>query len=480
MYAPASHGYDDGSMRAQHVLLAVPSVAMAVVGFAMLGPGAVQPYDGARVRGGPTIGLRHLSWRIAVLQRFRGIDSTRNIGAVAVRVREGDKPEKIARCQTNGDGICDVLLDFPAEIRGPVHATVVVGSTGATLADGDIAGDADAWGRDLGHPARLRGQASGDFSVELSARRGVFAAPFRDDLIVTVRDGTTAVRGAKVTLKSDALDLADVIPPDHGDVTQTFVTSEQGEAVFQVTPRMHTVDVDVEVTSLGRTAEWHGLLPVVPGAIWLDPASITEHGLSLMSPVPRDVAYVTLATATARLWSAAVPLSSMDLAFRGDPPPRSPGEEHRVAAPPRPLGFFQGGIAWPPIARVPDAVTPPPMWLTVSSDPTQTGAGTVGWPVGRIGWPIKGTPATDERPFRDQLLLDGMPAAEKRDQHRRNGARALSGIALGAAAVLEGVLLAHHARARGIRAWAWTVMAVAIVALAFAAIGVVAMWKTSS
>jgi hypothetical protein len=44
--------------------------------------------------------------------------------------------------------------------------------------------------------------------------------------------------------------------------------------------------------------------------------------------------------------------------------------------------------------------------------------------------------------------------------------------------VLEGVLLAQSAHARGLRAWAWTALAVGTVALAFAAIGIVVMWKT--
>jgi hypothetical protein len=92
---------------------------------------------------------------------------------------------------------------------------------------------------------------------------------------------------------------------------------------------------------------------------------------------------------------------------------------------------------------------------------------------------VSPTAVLDERPFRDLLLLDGLPAAEKRDQDRRYRARTLSAIALGAAAVLEGVLLAHSAQARGVRAWAWTALAIATVAFAFAAIGVVVMWKTS-
>jgi hypothetical protein len=455
MYAAASHGYHDGAMRAQVFLLAIPSVAMTVVGFALFGPGAAQPFDGARLRGGPTLGQSHLSLRAAVLQRFRGIDSTRNLGDIVIRAREGDQPEAIARCQTNGDGVCDVTLDFAEPIGGPLHAVVATGQ-GTILADGALLGNAESWGSAPGHPARLTGQTRGDFAIDVDARRGVFAAPFRDELVVTVRDGNQRVRGAKVTFRTDAADVPEVPASDNPEVTLTLEASDRGEAIFRVTPRMHTVEVDIEATALGRSAAWHGLLPVIPGAIWLDPESVANGALRLLTPVPRDAAYVTLATPTARLWSAVVPLMTNDT-----------------------RGFSTGAVPWPKLARVPDAVEPPPMWLTISSDPLQTSAGTVGWPVGRIGWLIKNTPPREERHFRDQLLLDGMPAAEQRDQRRRNGARALASIALGAAAILEGVLLAHSSQARGFRAWAWTVTAIATVVLAFAAIGVVVMWKTS-
>src|SRR5258708_39441876 len=72
-------------MLARAILLAVPSLAMAVVGFAMFGPGAVRSYDGAQIWGGPTEGTRELSWRLLVLERFRGVDSTKDLGAVMVR-----------------------------------------------------------------------------------------------------------------------------------------------------------------------------------------------------------------------------------------------------------------------------------------------------------------------------------------------------------------------------------------------------------
>jgi hypothetical protein len=434
------------AMQARTLLLAVPSVAMAVVGLAMFGPGAVQPFEAARIRGGPSVGLRRLSWRIAVLQRYRGVDSTQNAGTIVVRAWHAAASEAVARCRTASDGSCDVTLEFAADVAGPVEAAITAEVSGAVLAAGSVDVNAANWGRAPGHPARLAGQTRGNLAVDVAARRGVFAAPFRDDLVVTVRDGEKPLPDARVALRTEAADLAGA-PTTDAESRLTLTTSEDGQVTFGIAPRIHTVDVDIEVTAPGRSASWNGLLPVVPGAIWLDPMSLALGALRVIAPVPLPVAYVTFATPNARLWGGAIPLETHDT-----------------------RGFTVGHIDWPP--GVPRPSSDAPQWITLSSDPLQTGAGTVGWPVVRhaIG---------DERPFRDQLLLDGMPAAEKRDEDRRHRARALSAVALGAAAVLEGVLLAHGSGGRGVRAWGWTAIAIATVVLAFAAMGVVVMWKTS-
>ena len=435
-------------MRTQAVLLAVPSMAMAVVGLALFGPGAIRPFDGARLRGGPTEGLRRHSFRVTVLERFRGVDSTRNIGWVAVRARTAAGEEASARCRTLSDGACDVDLAFSAPVSGPLHAVIVAEGmadpTGAVLAKGDVFADPSAWGHLAGHPARVGGKASGDFAIEVHARRGVFAAPFRDELVVGVRDGDVPLRGARVTLRTDAADLDAPNMASGADASAVRVSSDRGEVTFGVAPRMHNVDVAIAVDAAGRSAAWHGVLPVIPGAIWLDPASLAAGKIRVVAPVPRDVAYATLATSAARLWGGAIALTR-DV-----------------------QGFAAGEIAWPDVPRPIE-----PAWLTLASDPVATGSGTVGWPVSNEA-------IAPERPFRDLVLLDGMPFAEHRDRERRNRARLLSAVALGAAAVLEGVLLAQRAGARGVRAWAWTVIAIATVALAFAAIGVVVMWKTSA
>jgi hypothetical protein len=221
----------------------------------------------------------------------------------------------------------------------------------------------------------------------------------------------------------------------------TSQASDGGEAAFAVEPRTHTVEATIEATFAGLSGSWEGLLPVVPGAMWLDPASGARE-MRVVSPVARDVVYATLATRHARLWGGAVPLVPDGRGY-------AVGTIDRVAEP-----------------------TGEAIWLTLASDPRASGAGTVGWPANGAAL------AEGELAFRDWLLLDGMPAAQRRDAERRGRARWLTGAALGGAAVIEGVLLARGSYGKGARSLVWLVVAIATVALAFAAIGLVTMWKT--
>jgi hypothetical protein len=430
-------------MRTRGLLLAIPSLAMAVVGFAMLGPGTARPFDGAQVWGGPTEGARRLSWRIAVIQRLRGIDSTRDIGAVVVHAANGNQ-ESTIRCRTRADGTCDVELKLAGEVRGQLHASITKERDGEVLATGYVGQGGSQWGTDPGHRARMGGKNEGELQLELYARRGIFAVPFRDELTVMVKRSMEPVRAARVTLRADTADL-DGASSDDGSVTRT--TGVAGDATFGVTPRSHVIEVNVEAAMGGRSVRWTGTLPVVPGAIWLDPAGVAAGKIRVLAPVPRELVYATLATKAFRVWGGVVPLL------------------------PDAGGFAGGEIDWPETstAGLDD------LWLTLASDPRASGSGTVGWPIDSAGGPVY----RDEQPFRDLLLLDGMPWAERREKGRRRRARMLSASVLGAAAILEGVLLAETSFKKGARSWAWLAVAIATVVLAFAAIGVVMMWKTS-
>ncbi|HKQ71089.1 MAG TPA: hypothetical protein VJT73_17200, partial [Polyangiaceae bacterium] len=183
------------------LLLVVPSAAMAVVGFALFGPGAVRPFNGAQIWGGPTEGASRLSWRILVLERLRGIDSTRNLGAIMVRVAVGEGSPVSVPCQTRPDGTCEIQVALAELLHGSVRATVEA-ADGSPLASGEFARDARGWGSE-GHPTRITGHASGELHLEAFAARGVFAAPFSDALDVYVYRGDEHVAGASVTLRAD-------------------------------------------------------------------------------------------------------------------------------------------------------------------------------------------------------------------------------------------------------------------------------------
>jgi hypothetical protein len=430
-------------MLVRTVQLAAPSIAMAVVGFAMFGPGAVRSFDGAQVWGGPTEGARRLSWRVLGVERFRGIDSTKDLGAVVVRATTEAGAESTARCRTRRDGTCDVELAFENDVRGAVHVEITA-QVGTSLASGNVIRDRASWDAGPPHPTRVVGASRGDLAIEVRARRGAFAAPFRDELVVTVERGASTVPGAEVTLHADGADVSDA---SGASVTGAVHASPRGEATFTLVPRTHLVDLGIEAASLGLGGTWNGTLPVIPGAVWLDPAALESRRIRVVSPVPRELVYATLSSRSLRLWGGVIPVS------------------------PDPTGYASGEIGWPL-----DQPLREPLWLTLSSDPRALGAGTIGWPVAHDQGELR---------FRDWMLLDGMPDAERRDAARRGRARVLAAAALGAAAVIEGVLLAWGSRANDgsdapakPRSWVWLVVAIATVALAFAALGLAAMWKT--
>jgi hypothetical protein len=477
-------------MRLQTLHLFIPGIALAIVGFALIGPGATSPFDGAQIWGGPTAGARALSLRVSVTERLHGIDSPRNIGTIEVQASTDDGTTASVRGRTGPDGNADLELPLAAPLRGRIRATVLADG-GKPLASGFLRRESSSWGTEP-RVARLAGLAEGELSLRVAAARGVFAAPFPDELVVEARRAGTAVAGASVRVKVEGARLtlrASPEPADDGSQEDEVlgVTGGEGRFSLRVAPLSHVVEVAVEARGAGTSGSWHGNLPVVPGAMWLDPVALASRKLRIVSPAPRDAAYVNIATSGTRLWGATVPLR------------------------PDARGFASGEIDWPGAARTasPDDGV---VWVTVASDARATGSGTVGWPVRvrdglvpDVALPGDGESARsfglDERRFAELLLLDGMPQAERRDEARRTRARLLAGAALMAAAMLEALLLFEAARSsernllalleasraidpgaalRPHRAGAvmWLAIAIATVVLGFAAVGVFVLWKT--
>jgi hypothetical protein len=442
-----------GGMRSHAILLIVPSLAMSVVGVAMFGPGAARPFASVEIWGGPVAHAGHISLRILAIERMRGIDSAANLGQLLVRLRVNNDALGEARCSTDESGACDVAIDLPSPTSaGGVHADVYALPSGRELASGDLK-DPSSWGGDGTHHARLVGTQSGYPLMTLTAKRGIFVAPFPDELTIEASPVLpfhihARASGARLTASETqgaAQDASQREGEPNGDVQ---LEARPGHAAaLVVTPTMHAVELEVQATREGNEANWTGTLPVVPGAMWLDPTPRPDGSLRVVSAVPRRVAYASIATEKWRLWGGAIALL------------------------PDGHGFESGSFTPGP------EIDGQPRWLTLSSDPRGTGSGTVGWPLEPERTPL----SEREHAFRDRRLLDGLPLAEKRDQERRGRARSLAWVALSAAACVEGALLAQIAGRPGSRrAWVRLAIALATVALAFSAIGVIVMWKTTS
>jgi hypothetical protein len=456
-------------MLRRSIIVAVPGAALAVVGIATVGPGALRPFDGVRIWGGPTEDARSLCFRIEVVERFQGIDSLRDIGEIEVLASSENGLQGAYRGRTHPDGTADVQIPLSGRARGKVHA-VVRPVDGPPLLEGELTQGPAGWGASAARGPILAGRREGDLTVTVAASRGVFACPFRDELLVQIEQNGRPIAGANVTVEAQGADLDGA--PKGGAIS--VVTEPRGTAAIGVIPTSHDVDVTIEARALGLSGLWRGPLPVTPGAMWLDPARVKNGPLRVVSPVPHAMAYATIATRTERLWGG------------------------QVALLPDRAGFSSGSIDWP---LGDDA--PVPAWLTLASDPRATGSGTTGWPL-RIGPAQMPHEALEERHFPEMLLLDGMPQAERRDVRRRSQARKLGAAALIAAVLLEVLLLVDTARSAeralqrveaslaeagavstkkasrlgGWRALFLLVVAAAVVVIAFAGVGIVLLWKT--
>jgi hypothetical protein len=227
------------------------------------------------------------------------------------------------------------------------------------------------------------------------------------------------------------------------------------------------VELEVVAHTETDTGAWRGTVPVIPGAMWLDPAS-NPDSLRIVSPVARPLAYVSVASAHARLYGAILPLAVDSRGFASAVLP----------------------VPWDRLGGLPEE----PIWVVVSSDARETGTGTT-------GWPLPGSQSAidpfrrEARVFRDSILLDGMPRAEALERGRRRRARTIAVGTLAFSGLLEALLLFRAARdgTFGLRnpdAWeiagvappsptraGFLLVAVGTLVLALTAIGLAVVWK---
>jgi hypothetical protein len=378
----------------------IPVFSVLVAALVFLGPGAPRAVLGARVLGQPIEGSRYVALRVETIRSYFDIVETAAVPELIVEAAAAGQELPVVHGASGPDGVAEVRLEAGAPIQGPIALRI-------KAADGDRRPKVLAEGvLQTARPtplhaqaAAIHGAAGGDLAIRVDASRGQLAAPFPEVLRVSVTsDDEPSGLPADLELSGAGMEIT----------PQARATDRWGRASFQVKALGHYVDLAVTARAGARTGRWEGTLPVVPGAIWLDPSS-AEGTLSLVSPAPRERAYASLWTDEGRVWGAIVPLARDD------------------------FGFFRGAVSLAAPGGTKLAQ------LTVAGDPREGGSGTVAWPLR----PSEGAVA----PPAMSSLLDGVPAAVARDDRRAWTARSIGLAVIGAAALAEVVLLLLLSRA---------------------------------
>lgn len=375
----------------------VPAASVTVTALVLFGPGSPNPAPFARVRGVPVAGGRTLALRLEGARRLFGVDDVAALEGVTVEVTDAGARLAPRGVSFGADGVGEASVEKNAPLTGPLDVRVLQGNT--VLAEGTVPLRPPA---PKGAPAGdIAGVSSGHYRFIVRARRGHLVSPFPDALDVAV--GLPAhvspyrPRPAGITLSLAAPGAT--LTPEKAD------TDERGTASFTVTPLAHHVELVITaLDSDGNAGRWEGLLPVRPGAIWLDPD--LHEGLAFVSPAPRDHVYASVVTDAGRILGAVVPITRDD------------------------AGFFRGRLDLPP----PEG----PAQIILSGDPGERGDATIAWPLGPRS-PSASAP-------RLELLLDGSSAAEAREHARAASARRAAVFLVAVAALAEVLLILVRTR----------------------------------
>lgn len=379
-------------------VVVVPAAAVTVTALVLLGPGAQRAAIGARVLGVPVDGTTTLALRVQVMRSLYNVEDS--VAGVPIVVDASTAQGKIGDWigESGPDGIAEASIASATPLHGSIEIRVVSPAVRGFLGSTEIA-------IPRGQPimttlAMLPGHVEGDLSMRVDAVRGVLAAPFSEQLRISVEGGSPV----KLTLHATGADVT----PEHLDIGPT------GIGLVSIKPLAHQVDLDIEAAAEGGgKGRWSGTLPIVPGAKWMAPiandaAAKGEVPIAITSPVPRERAYVSLWSEGGRVGGLVVPLARDD------------------------AGFFrgEGRAKIPPNARI--------FYASVAGDALEQGAGTVSWPI----VPPQG--AVSAGPLR--LLSDGVPAAVDREKKRAWAARRSAIYVVGAAGLLEVLLLLFKVR----------------------------------
>lgn len=392
-------------MLGRTAIVVIPTVAVAVTALVLLGPGALRPAVGVRLRGVPWAGGQIVTFRLEAVKSLYDVDEVTALGGIHVDAVVGGARLGTWSGDADTDGIAEVRLESPTPIEGPLG--VVVTRNGVLLGKGTIPlrpAEPIATRRGI-----LAGTAQGALAIQVEAVRGALAAPFPETLAFTV---TELLGGAPVQADLELAVLGGELYAPGSAASEALpyrlTTNDRGAARVVIKPLSHDVNLTITAKTLEKTGSWDGMLPVVPGAAWINPAGGLGP-LTVVSPAPHAFAYLSFWSEAGRVAGASLPLSK-----DAD-------------------GFYRARLT-PPLptsARI--------LYVSVAGDPLEMGAGTVAWPLR----PAEAAVAT--RPF--ELLLDGVPTARDLEKSRAWSARRTGLAVIAAAALAEILLLLYQSRA---------------------------------
>lgn len=384
-------------------LYSVPSIAVLSAAATML-IGASPRVLGARIHGGPPAADGTLALRFSVLEYDQSIFVPQSHLNLALQIKRG--PGSVVIGQTDSDGAWETRIPLGSSLAPTLSLELLANGIERVIphAEIPISPPSFALSQHLISP-ELPGSNSGDFKFSVKLARATMAAPFDETLIVraTQSSGLPA-SNAKVNIDGEVL--------FSGNQDDLHLDND-GAVRLVMRPINHAARLEILARIPGNPeleGSWKTVLPVQPGAMWLDPKALLQQKISVFSPVRHRAAYLTIFNQNCRFFSTRLELL--------------PDQE----------GGSQGSMPLPP--AIPD-----PAWLLVSPDPPGQGQ-----EKDTVAWPLSTKEVASASSLQTPLLFDGMPAALARSRSRSILARRVSTLVLALAAFLESGLLLVRAR----------------------------------
>jgi len=410
----------------RRLLLALPAVAVSIVLWAVLTAGWARPVEVARVLGGPSRGSSSPSWLVLVERLDAGQRQPIPERPLRVSVRAGAQNASWTG-KSDRSGLAEVRLqlDRPLDTDPSVR---IESDDGALLAEGAVALSGENWRSAAQRRGgwlpgqQLPGQAGRELWLRVAPAEGTFAVPFSSELLIEVTrgpasaaasgggassggasSGTQPVSGAELELELSGAEPS----------TATARSDAQGRARVAIRPQEHAIVLRLGARAAAPGApelvgRWYGALPVTPGALH---AALDGTRLLVRSPIPRDVAFVSLVDSERRLAGYVLELT----------PDAEGGARASVE------------LAAPLLERVQTEA----VFAVASSEPDKRSASSVGWPLRTGAEPASSFDAPD------LLLLDGSAAVLARESEQRRKRRSTAALLL---ALVGALTLAAFAR----------------------------------